>query len=288
MGNKTPSQQVGFWESCLKPLLVVLFICFIWMMVANIFFQIIVGYLAYGRVANPEGVMNTVSLLLTWITSLLVTIWAAKKFSKFTLKDLGFSKEKVAKRYLTGLLTGIALMVTVFLINVVFGFIEPALNPDVNWLMILAMFIFFLIQGLTEEVVVRGYLFSSLQKKYSVPLSIVVSSLVFAFIHINNPGMTWLSALNLFLAGAMFAVVYQVTGSILLVGGIHSMWNFVMGPILGVEVSGTVSESFLTEHLTDRVFFNGGSFGFEGGIIVTLVLVVFTAILWPKMKPAKI
>ncbi|MFV0559070.1 MAG: lysostaphin resistance A-like protein [Enterococcus sp.] len=215
----------------------------------------------------------------SWVACLLTVILFAS-VSKFGLKDMGMLKEKVPTRYLTGVLIGVALMGSIFLLNFVFGFIDVTVNPNINWLLIVLLFVFFMIQGFTEEVMLRGYLFGTLQKKFGLWTSVIISSILFALLHSLNDGVTLLSIFNLFLFGVTFALTYKFTGNLFIVGAMHTIWNFLMGPIFGVQVSGEVSESvFKTVSSENSTLFNGGSFGFEGGLIVTAIGLIFLMIL---------
>jgi hypothetical protein len=63
----------------------------------------------------------------------------------------------------------------------------------------------------------------------------------------------------------------------------HFAWNFTMGPVLGVPVSGLTMASIGRMELADPNVIpssdwwalTGGPFGFEGGLGSTLVMVVF-------------
>lgn len=60
---------------------------------------------------------------------------------------------------------------------------------------------------------------------------------------------------------------------------IHSAWNFVQGNVFGVSVSGTGSApSLLGTVLSDAgTIWNGGAFGLEGGLCVTVVTLLAIA-----------
>ena len=62
----------------------------------------------------------------------------------------------------------------------------------------------FLIQGATEEIVVRGWLFPVLSVRSRIWVGIVVTSFLFGFLHLLNPGITILSISNIILVGAAF------------------------------------------------------------------------------------
>ena len=89
--------------------------------------------------------------------------------------------------------------------------------------------------------------------------------------------------INLFLFGVFAALYFLRRGSIWGIGAIHSIWNFAQGNIFGCKVSGSLSgESlFRTNYIGESILFNGGSFGPEGGLAVTIVLFIGIVVLLP-------
>ena len=69
--------------------------------------------------------------------------------------------------------------------------------------------------------------------------------------------------------------------NIWIVGAAHSIWNFVQGTIFGVSVSGIQIKRtvFVGKSVEGASFINGGKFGLEGGLSVTLVLLAGIGIL---------
>ena len=63
----------------------------------------------------------------------------------------------------------------------------------------------FLIQGMAEEVLCRGYFMVSLARRYSLIVAIVTNAVVFAALHLLNSGITVLAFVNL----VMFVIWYQ-------------------------------------------------------------------------------
>lgn len=121
----------------------------------------------------------------------------------------------------------------------------------------------------------------SLSRRYHVTLAITASSLFFAFLHSGNSGVSSLAYLNLFLFGVFASLLLLDFGNIWIAGAFHSIWNFVQGNIYGVQVSGIrVSNSVMSTSYTDGMeFINGGAFGMEGGLAVTLVVMAGIALL---------
>ena len=86
--------------------------------------------------------------------------------------------------------------------------------------------------------------------------------------------LSFIAFLNLILFGVFAALLLVKCENIWIVGAFHSIWNFVQGDLYGIQVSGmAVSNSiFTSEMVSGREIINGGSFGMEGGIAVTAVL----------------
>ena len=117
----------------------------------------------------------------------------------------------------------------------------------------------------------------------------LANSALFALLHAANVGISWLAFLNLLLFG-LFASVYMVRrGNIWGICAIHTMWNFAQGNIFGLQVSGMNPTASIFSFVGDdsKSWINGGSFGPEGGICVTLVLLISILILLPMKNKDK-
>lgn len=121
----------------------------------------------------------------------------------------------------------------------------------------------------------------SLTRRNSVVGAVVISSLFFSMMHGMNDNMSLLAYLNLFLFGAVMALLMLRYENIWIVGAAHSIWNFVQGTIFGVSVSGIQIKRtvFVGKSVEGASFINGGKFGLEGGLSVTLVLLAGIGIL---------
>ncbi|HZK27488.1 MAG TPA: hypothetical protein VFD00_08125 [Thermoclostridium sp.] len=66
------------------------------------------------------------------------------------------------------------------------------------------------------------------------------------------------------------------------------MWNFAQGNIFGISVSGMdmMASVFSFAPTNEGELINGGTFGLEGGLAVTIVLILATiAVLLVKVRP---
>jgi membrane protease YdiL (CAAX protease family) len=152
----------------------------------------------------------------------------------------------------------------------------------------------FLLQGLSEELLCRGYFMVSLAARQRLIVAVVVSSLAFAALHLANASVldVPLALPNLFLFGVFTGVYMLKRGSIWGVCAIHSLWNFAQGNIFGIKVSGSTQLPSLLQvsapnDTWQSTLINGGNFGLEGGIAVTIVLGIAIAVtlLLPAAKP---
>lgn len=124
-----------------------------------------------------------------------------------------------------------------------------------------------------EEALFRGYPIQVLSRAGGVPLGVLTTSAAFAAVHGQNPAVGPLALANIFLAGVLLAVVYMRTNSLWAATGVHLGWNWGMGGLFDLPVSGLgwIDVPAFEPWVTGPAWWNGGAFGPEGGLIGTLV-----------------
>ena len=219
--------------------------------------------------------------LYTTVGTIAVCIFYCRRFEKRSLFSMGFVKKGAVTEYLAGLGMGLVMFGLAVGLCVATGHMNLALSPAPAYGMLLLYFVGYLIQGMSEELLCRGFLMVSMQRNCPVWVAVLVNSLIFALMHLGNPGVTPLAVVNLLLFG-LFASFYTLRrGSIWGIGGIHAIWNFAQGNIFGISVSGiSGNPSLLTTTASEGgSLIHGGAFGMEGGVAVTLVLTVGCAVM---------
>ncbi len=88
------------------------------------------------------------------------------------------------------------------------------------------------IQGTTEEILTRGWMFSSLSARHNIPIGIIVSSLFFTFLHLGNNAISLIPILDLTLFAVLACLIMLKTGNIWVIGGLHAAWNCFQGNVL--------------------------------------------------------
>jgi uncharacterized protein len=130
-----------------------------------------------------------------------------------------------------------------------------------------------------EEMLFRGYAFQALVR-WNRAGAVLVSSAIFALLHLGNQGIGVVPVVNIFLAGIVLALAVLRWQSLLVAIGAHFAWNVLSGPLLGHEVSGWVPAGRLLETV-DRgpAWLTGGTFGIEASVLMTGVEIVLIAAL---------
>ncbi|HEX5706117.1 MAG TPA: CPBP family intramembrane glutamic endopeptidase [Pyrinomonadaceae bacterium] len=142
----------------------------------------------------------------------------------------------------------------------------------------------FLLGAAGEEAMFRGYPLQTMLRSWPAWLALVPTSLVFAVIHLDNPNVVrGFTFLNTVLAGVWMAVAYLRTRSLWFPLGVHFGWNWVMGALLGVPVSGITQLTpapLLRAADTGPTWLTGGHYGVEGGAACTVALLLSTLFIW--------
>jgi hypothetical protein len=98
---------------------------------------------------------------------------------------------------------------------------------------------------------------------------------LFGAVHLNNPGASVWGFLNTIVVGVLLSVAYLRTRSLWLPWGLHFGWNFALGAVFGLPVSGLNDFSvMLTSSAQGPRWLTGGAYGMEASATGTLVLVL--------------
>ncbi|MBK1813518.1 CPBP family intramembrane metalloprotease [Clostridium sp. YIM B02505] len=167
-------------------------------------------------------------LLISSIFSLMATVFIMNKF--FLVKtNLIFPERKFKKRDIIGvifLILGFRLLFSGSLSYILDLIpIPKSIEDTFNNLFInpfIGIFSAVVIAPIQEEFVNRGIILNGLAKKYSSKVALILSSLIFAAMHMNIP-----QGINAFLLGLILGYVYLKTKSILLTTLCHAINNIL-------------------------------------------------------------
>ncbi len=213
----------------------------------------------------------------------LAQTWAFRRWlDKAPLRDLGFARGAFWKEVIAGLGLGLASMVVILAAHLVLGRAQFTLvTTGVAALGLLMSTALVLVPAAaTEEIIFRGYLLQTLEGWRGWALGVIASSILFGLAHALNPNVTALSLANIALAGIVFCLAYRLTRRLWMVIAYHFMWNYAQGPLFGFPVSGQGFDTIMKTTVTGPALWTGGAFGPEGGLLVTLLLIVTGLGLW--------
>lgn len=230
---------------------------------------------------------TTVALILNFGPIFLV-LWAwLRLVERRPLWTTGMERQGLLWKYARGLLVGLAMFsaaVGLFALLGYAGFESGSLRLTGAAARsgVLMIFVGWMIQGAAEEILTRGFLLPVIGIRYGSIAGIVLSALLFAALHLLNDNVNLIAMLNLVLFGVFAALYALYEGGLWGVFAIHSVWNWAQGNLYGLQVSGqTLATSTLLDlQETGPDWLTGGAFGPEGGLSVTLVLLVASALVW--------
>jgi membrane protease YdiL (CAAX protease family) len=175
------------------------------------------------------------------------------------------------KEFLEGAGVGIAFILLVMLILSGFG-VYTASGVSVNSGILLGLMIG-LGAAFLEEPVFRGIMLRLLDKRYGATIAISIVSVVFGLIHTANGFVTgefsyWGAVAIVVEAGVLLNAAYYFTRRLWFPIGLHAAWNFSLGGIFGLRVSGIDPVRGLIQgSLNGPELLTGGSFGPEGSLV---------------------
>jgi membrane protease YdiL (CAAX protease family) len=251
---------------------------------------------------SAVGVPNPLFATL-WLGALTVVVVAVAWFvDKRRRRDMGLG---LSRRWwldaAAGLVVGIGMVATVVAVLRVAGMAvvggpHRAENPaialgDSPAATLLYGFVLFAAVAALEEFVVRGYLLTNVAEgirgvagddTVAVGVAVLATAALFGVLHAANPAGSLLSLLNVALAGVLLGGAYAATGRIAFPVGLHTTWNFGLGPLFGLPVSGLTTDAALVPvRVEGPRLVTGGGFGPEGGLVMLAALAVGTgALVW--------
>ena len=240
------------------------------------------------QVFNGDDSEYRLHMVVTECMVLIIGIMTVKRLSKVTCQHLGFVRYKAAKYFTWGILGSIAVASLVFLVNLLVHSIDITFVWQTDMVLsFIMLFVFYMVQAMFEEVMFRGYLLPQFAKVMGTFGAIIVTSGIFAILHYNNPCVTLIPFMNIFALGVMYCVLFYRTGRIWLIGAAHGMWNFMIGPVLGMNLSGMETPNLVLQSMPNvgYTIISGGRYGLEGSLVTTILCIAIIA--WFLVVPIR-
>jgi membrane protease YdiL (CAAX protease family) len=145
---------------------------------------------------------------------------------------------------------------------------------------VLTFLVAFIFVGWNEELLSRGYHLQTIASGINLFWGVIISSVIFGWLHLGNPGATSLAAIGIFFAGIFLAYGYVRTKQLWLPIGLHIGWNFCEGVVFGFPVSGSDIYALTRIEVIGPEIWTGGPFGPEAGLIVLPALALGAVLIY--------
>ena len=204
---------------------------------------------------------------LVYLVGVLGLTWAFCRFvDRTSLRSLGLQARGWLAKLAVGWGLGTLLQLLIFAALGIAGWltVERAGWQPVD---LSVSVLSWLIISFNEELSFRGYILQRLAQAWGLPAAVVVSSLLFAMVHVLNPNVQPLAMVSLFAAGLLLACAYLVSRSLWLPIGLHIGWNLAEIHLLGFPGSGIPEPALVRSAVHGPEVMTGGAFGPEGGLV---------------------
>jgi membrane protease YdiL (CAAX protease family) len=200
-------------------------------------------------------------------------------------------RDAFRRRFWQGAVWGIAqISAVMFLIRAFNGYSFGALaihgSELVRWGLLWGGF--FVVVGITEEFLFRGYLQFTLTSGMGFWPAATLLSLGFGAVHLRNPGEGPVGAASVFAIGMLFCLTLRRTGNLWFAIGLHAAFDFGETFVYAVPDSGLVMPGqMLASSLHGPRWLTGGTIGPEGSalafVVVGAVFVLFDRV-YPRAQ----
>lgn len=174
------------------------------------------------------------------VVLILFVIIQVRAIERRRLYTIGMTSKRVVSSYLIGIGFGAVVLLVVQVPMLVTQSGGVTYN---GFSSLVVVFLFaFMIQSAAEEILFRGYLMSALNNRVSTFWAVIISSGVFALLHLINGDATVFSIVQVFLLGAMFGFYVVRTNNIWGACGMHFAWNFLQGLFIDIRIAGVTMD----------------------------------------------
>jgi len=167
------------------------------------------------------------------------------------------------------------------------GFKAARVGQNLIYLTLFYILILF-ISATAEEFLFRLYIFRNLAEREKPLLAIALSSVLFSLVHIGNEHFAEVAVpatINIFLVGVLLCFLYLKGLSLWVPVGFHFAWNFMLGFVISVPVSGIRFRGLLEVRPgPGGDFLLGGNFGPEGSWLMSVFLAGTIFLLVGRLK----
>lgn len=219
-----------------------------------------------------------------------VATWVMSRIEKRRLFSYGLEGSNKVSRLSVGALWGFLALSALLGILWKAGavvFRGKLLNGVAAWEYGLGWLFVFLVVGLFEESLLRGYLQYRLTRTIGFWWAAIGLSIAFSLMHLGNHDESTLGLLSLVAGGLVFCISLWYTNSLWWAVGFHAGWDWGESYFYGTPNSGLIMQGhLLSEHPAGHPLWSGGSTGPEASVLLLPLFIVagFAMLIWWRKK----
>lgn len=229
-----------------------------------------------------EDVSKSIQAIFSIAVILITYSLFFKVYEKRKIIELSY--DRLFSDSLKGFFAGFIFISIVTAVFYLMGFYKP-LSVGHYSILIKALFYLTLV-GIWEEIVFRGIIYRIAEKRLGTVWALIISSLIFGFVHMANENFNLFSGFAIALElGLLTGISFTLTQRLWLPMALHIGWNFSF-IFWGTIVSGaTEFPNFIESVLEGPKLITGGKFGPENSIITILFsLILFATVYYQTSK----
>jgi hypothetical protein len=231
-----------------------------------------------------------VGILAACIAAAIMAMVEDREFGNYGLPRAG----AFGARFWQGAVWGVGMIAAMIALIRSFGgisFAGLALHGPAVWGYAVLWGGSFIVVGLFEEFLFRGYAQFTLATGIGFWPSAIALSAGFGAIHLQNNGESRIGALSVFVIGMFFCLTLRRTGNLWFAVGLHAAFDWGETFLFSVPDSGLIAPGhLLNTYLQGPVWLTGGSVGPEGSVmafgVVALAAVAFALVYPGPVEPA--
>lgn len=241
---------------------------------------------------NPDAVFYLISAIVQNIITIFTVLLFVKGSFKARVNALKLDIKKDSfKLFGLGCAAAVFAILLVALLGIItgvtkyegFGFTSSGFMMKI----LLLSFMTSLSVGFGEEILFRGYNYTTLSKSGGKYWAVIISALIFMLMHVGTYTKL-LEFIDVFLAGVLLAVMYIKSNSLYLSIGFHFVWDFTQFCIFRLEKSSYFDAAYIFKFKVPKdVHIFGFNIGCEYEIIfiaVILILIFLVLKVYPNFK----
>lgn len=266
----------------IPPSIVAPFICILLLVISMLPGDLTLSYLGFTEpMGPPRGPLGFFLMLVSFSALGLAVAGWVRWVEKRSLASAGLCGGQGLKKFLIGLAIGIAMMgAIVSAIALSGGYHVADLAPAfaspaaLGWIALLLAG--FAVQASVEEFVFRGWLFSTIMRRWNMTAAFILSSAAFTFVHFS-PTITLPQVVMTFIFAIFACAWVRRSNSIWGVMGWHVGWNWFGGTGFDVPITGldTGLPALVVKMVpVGPAYLNGAGEGPEGSVFTLALLTV--------------